>query len=265
MLSRLHSLPLALLRPYFREDRAIRVGSGRVYVASADRALLALGWKLGCLGRLERALIGRHVRPGMFTVDIGAGIGLHTFDLARRVGAEGRVYALEPEPQSFRLLSRSLDEAGLVQVEARQVAAADRSGWMTLYRSERDGGDHRIFPAGDERPLATVRALRVDDLVAEEGRVDFVVLDVRGAETSVLRGMSETLRRNPGITLLCTLRPALLRHSGTGAAAFFEPLAEDGLVPHRIGRDGVAVPISAGAAWTSAEAAGALPLCLQRR
>jgi FkbM family methyltransferase len=252
---------LSLIEPWFEGERAVRVGSDRVFVEGAARSLVALGWKLGWLARRERAAIARLARPGTVSVDVGANVGLTTLALARRVGSAGRVFALEPEADNFRLLSRTLAEVGLAQVEARQLAAADHSGWMTLYVSERDRRDHRIFPVEeDERALATVRAVCLDDLLAQEERVGLVVIDVCGAELSVLRGMRATLARKPAPRILCTLAPALLRRAGVGRDAFFDPLREAGLASWRLEADGAIDPVSPAAAWTLAEARGTIPV-----
>jgi FkbM family methyltransferase len=248
------------LDPYFAGESAVRVGGDDVYVEGGDRALVALGWKLGVLARRQRAVIARVAEPGSVAVDVGAHIGLTTLALARKVGGRGRVYALEPEASNFRLLSRTVGEAGLAQVETRQVAAADHSGWMTLYLAAGDRADHRILPAEEERALVTVRAVSVDDLVAEEERVGLVVVDVRGAESSVVRGMRTTLSRRPAPKLLCAVSPALLRRAGVGRDAFFDPLREADLVPHRIEPHGSIEPISPAAAWALAESVGSLPI-----
>ena len=109
-----------------------------------------------------------------------------------------------------------MTEAELAQVELRQVAAADHSGWMTLYLATGDRGDHRILPAEEERALVTVRAVALDDLLAEEERVSLVVIDVRGAEASVLRGMRTTLARRPAPKILCTCVTGVAAPRGSG-------------------------------------------------
>jgi len=232
--------------------RAFRVGEGRVYAESVDQILAVLAWKANLLERRARALVEREVKPGMVAVDAGAGIGLFTLELARRVGPSGRVYAVEAEERNFRLLSRAVEESGLPQVELRRVAASDSAGWMTLYLSEVNRGDHRIFQAAEERQAVTLRAVRLDDLLADEGHVDFVRLDLQGAEASALRGLRRTLQRNARIGVLCRVRPALLQRAGVAASMLFEPLQEAGFVPHVIGRDGRAHPVGASAAWSSA-------------
>jgi FkbM family methyltransferase len=248
------------LDPFFVGERAVHVGGDAVYVEGGDRALQALGWKIGVLARRERAVIARAAAAGTVVVDVGANLGLTTLALARKVGPAGRVYSLEPEASNFRLLSRTVTEAGLAQVEMRQLAAADHSGWMTLYVAAGDCGDHRILPAEEERALVTVRAVSLDDLLAEEERVSLVVIDVRGAESSVLRGMRATLARRPAPKILCTVAPALLRRAGVGRDAFFAPLEEAGLAAHRVEAGGAIEPVSPAAAWSLAESIGSVPI-----
>lgn len=45
------------------------------------------------------------ISPGDFVIDIGANVGHYTARMSQLVGAEGRVFAFEPIPQTFRLLA----------------------------------------------------------------------------------------------------------------------------------------------------------------
>jgi FkbM family methyltransferase len=245
-------------------ERGIRVGPDRLYAASVDRCVAALCWKLGWLEGPERALLERETGPGMVTVDVGANIGLHTLVLARRVGPAGRVHALEPAADNFRLLARAVTEAGLGQVRLHRAAAADRAGQVSLGLSATNRGDHRVVAAPSGRRVEPVPAVVLDELLAGEPRVDLVKIDVQGAEARVLQGLARTLRR-PELRLLCELCPALLAEAGANAEAFFAPLRAAGLLPHRLGRGGVPEPIDEEAAWTAAEAAGYVNLFFSRR
>ncbi|HZL99062.1 MAG TPA: class I SAM-dependent methyltransferase, partial [Planctomycetota bacterium] len=62
------------------------------------------------------------LRPGMAVADIGAGTGLFMGELARSVGPEGRVYAVEIAPAFVEHLRRRAAEAGLEQVEVVQCS-----------------------------------------------------------------------------------------------------------------------------------------------
>ena len=65
------------------------------------------------------------IAPGMTVADIGAGTGFFEPFLAKAVGDAGRVLALDVEPKMVEHLSRRAKEAGLAQIEAREVAPGD--------------------------------------------------------------------------------------------------------------------------------------------
>src|SRR6185369_11593097 len=77
--------------------RSVRIGCDRVFVDSVDRYLAAWARKLRLRGVAVQRLIARRLAAGMTAVDVGANVGWHTLALARRVGASGRVVALEPD------------------------------------------------------------------------------------------------------------------------------------------------------------------------
>jgi FkbM family methyltransferase len=224
-------------------ERAIVVGGDRLYVASLDRWLAALAWKAGLLEGAERRLIARVVRAGMVAVDVGANVGVHTLGLARAVGPAGRVHAVEPDPDNFRLLARAVREAGLAHVTLHRAAAAERAGTLDLHLSPVNRGDHRTQPDTTPRAAVRVPAVALDDVLAAEPRVDFVKIDVQGDEAAVLRGLGRTLARSPGVGVLCELAPALLRRAGAEPADCLALLRAAGLRPHRVRRDGAIDPV----------------------
>jgi len=53
------------------------------------------------------------VKPGATVCDMGAGNGFYTLELARMVGPEGLVYAVDIQPEMLRMLSRRAAQEGL--------------------------------------------------------------------------------------------------------------------------------------------------------
>jgi len=249
---------LALLNRIPIGVRAVPFGRDRLYADSLDRWVAATGWRLGWLEGDERALIERVVGPGMIAVDVGANLGCHTLTLARRVGPMGRVHAFEPDPRNFRMLARTVREADVPQVRLHAAACVEHAGDVVLALAAANRGDNRLATAGGaERDTVVVPGVVLDEVLAAEPRIDFVKIDVQGAEVGVLRGLGRTLARSPGIGVLCEVCPTLLRDvGGHGADAFFAPLAAVGLRPHLVARDGRVEPITPEAAWAAADAAG---------
>ena len=94
--------------------------------------------------------------------------------------------------------------------------------------------------------------MALDDLLPSSRPVDFLKLDVQGAEAGALRGLRGTLAKSPRIALLCEVCPALLAEAGADATAFFAPLDTAGLAPHRLARDGSIARLSPEEAWSRA-------------
>jgi ubiquinone/menaquinone biosynthesis C-methylase UbiE len=61
--------------------------------------------------RPDRVLRALGVRRGTVVADIGSGPGYFTTRLARAVGARGRVYAVDPEPEVLQVLVKRLNGA----------------------------------------------------------------------------------------------------------------------------------------------------------
>ena len=121
---------------------------------------------------------------------------------SRKVGRDGRVYAFEPVPESFDVLRMRC--AGRRNVEVFQLALSDTAGRTSIFVPGDDlqqaslarhaGGSWKNCDRVVEH---VVDALALDEWVDKRvpGRVDFIKLDVEGAEYKVLQGAEATIRR----------------------------------------------------------------------
>jgi len=184
----------------------------------------------------ETSLIEQIARPGMTVVDIGANIGYYTLILASRVGKMGKVYAIEPEPTNMMLLQRNIQLNRLSNVVCEQTAVLDYEGQVTLYLSDINHGDHRVFDAADDdrfnagtpRNQISVRTIVLDRYLANVGaQVDLVKMDIQGAEMLALDGMVNTLS-NPNLVLFCEFWPYALRQTHNEPSKFLESLKQLG-------------------------------------
>jgi len=140
-------------------------------------------------------VIQAHLNEGAVAMDIGANIGYFPLLMARRVGFAGRVIAFEPVPTVHGLLVENLSMNGCHNVIAERLAVADAVGDK---RMEWDPSEHYSFTArlSDEGDVS-VPATSIDSYVADARleRLDFVKIDVEGAEDQVVSGMVKTLKR----------------------------------------------------------------------
>jgi FkbM family methyltransferase len=140
--------------------------------------------------------------PGMVAIDVGANLGEWTVPLARSVGTEGRVIAIEPAPRSADALEATLAANGLHQAEVIRCAIGDQDGTAdfavpVVTSARTDTGTARIGPACAGYEALRVRLRSLDSLVAECGlaRVDLIKIDVEGHERQVLDGAAAVLQR----------------------------------------------------------------------
>ncbi len=148
------------------------------------------------------AWIDREVRAGDRFLDIGANIGIYTIAAGRRVGAEGKVYAVEPHKANVLTLMRNIAANGFEdRVEVLPFALADvrkvlRFNYVSLESASTGSqlGSNRVETSNETfTPVASelLPAMTVDDLIAEGAieRPSLVKIDVDGIELAILKGM----------------------------------------------------------------------------
>lgn len=139
------------------------------------------------------AYIHARLKQGDVFVDVGANIGYDTLLAARRVGATGRVIAIEASPPVFERLRETLRiNAAPGNVRFINQAAADKAGTLTIY----SGPQHNVgltttVRRGAMPVVAEVQAHPLGGLLQddEKSRVRLIKIDVEGGEDTVLAGM----------------------------------------------------------------------------
>jgi len=154
---------------------------------------------------------------GNVFIDVGAHIGKYTLQIAKTVGAQGKVIAVEPDPDSFRALLEGIKLNKFSNVVALNVAAYDRECMLPLYVSPARGKTLEGWLIGKgwssvkrkvSRSIHEVPAKRLDKIVDDLGisNVDYIKVDVEGAEYEVLKGCKKVLEKyKPRIIAECTL------------------------------------------------------------
>ena len=143
------------------------------------------------------AQLGEWIRPGATVVDVGANVGYYTLKMAELAGPHGRVIALEPVPQTFRLLTRNTRK--FQNVTLLNVAASDVSGTVNISIPMLNGWLHpsRAHIAELGSPVV---ALTVDGLGLSE--VALAKIDAEGHEYEVLIGMHRLLERDKPVLVV---------------------------------------------------------------
>lgn len=143
---------------------------------------------------------------GTTCFDVGANVGLITIPLARYLQANGggRVIAFEPVTPNFNRLQEVVQLNQLQEiVSLHNVALGDEEGEIEMALETQHGaatGNAVMSKISNDLSGQTIyksRITRLDDFVIEHGidHVDFIKVDIEGAEVLFLRGGANFLTK----------------------------------------------------------------------
>jgi FkbM family methyltransferase len=162
------------------------------------------------------------VKPGDTCLDGGANNGLHTLPLARSVGPEGAVFAVEPVPDLAQSLLATIEARNLRQVRICQQALYHERRTIDFNvvtnAPSRSGIAPSGYRGGSIVTTITVETLLIDDLLAAESSWRFGKLDLEGGEFRALQGGRAAIERH---------KPFLVFERSVGAPGWYGYSVDD--------------------------------------
>ena len=144
--------------------------------------------------------------PGLSNIifDIGAGIGTDSLIFSELVGIEGKVYAFEAHPTSFRRLQKTCYWNQLRNVVQVPYALWSEKATLWISDLEQDVANS-VQLTGDQTALMKVEAVDLDTFVEENDieRIDFLKMNIEGAERMAIRGMKRAIKRTKNVAIAC--------------------------------------------------------------
>jgi FkbM family methyltransferase len=141
-------------------------------------------------------------KPGNVVVDVGAAFGFYTILASKRVGISGKVVAIEPQPQLFEMLKRNIKLNNLQNIVLLDQAAYSKAADLKLF----DNYSIVAERAKDANVASytEVKADTLDNMLAslDLREVDWIKMDIEGAELDALRGAERTLADSKNLTLV---------------------------------------------------------------
>lgn len=132
--------------------------------------------------------------PGMTAIDVGANVGTYSGWLWRMIGPTGHLYAIEPHAACGEQIRQDVPEATVLA-----LALGDHDGPVTFQTCQQPvhgtlWAENALDPIGTITvPMRTLDSLIADGTLPAD--IDFVKVDVQGAEALMLAGARAVLAR----------------------------------------------------------------------
>ncbi len=214
---------------------------------------------------IAREMIGE----GDVCLDVGANFGWYTTLMSLRAGKSGAVHAFEPMPKTFRELERNREAAAYRdKIYINNFALGDREDVVQINMFDDLPSGHASLSAKGEARVSAFdcRLTTLDGYLAEHDirQVDFVKVDIEGAEMMFLRGAERLFKQDVPPVFLMEMALAQTRNfdyvpndliefiSARGEYSFYKveetagrlvPIS--GFEPDDIGANVFCIPVSA--------------------
>jgi FkbM family methyltransferase len=147
----------------------------------------------------ETRFLHRHLKKSMVLLDVGANQGEVTLFAAKRL-TEGKVYAFEPLNDLFSLLNSNVALNGFQNITTFNFGLSNQSATVPFYLGREGPGENEglgtMFQSvGRNRFVQNIALRTLDEVAVLNGisQIDFIKIDVEGAELMVLQGGRKTI------------------------------------------------------------------------
>ena len=142
--------------------------------------------------------------PGDVVIDAGLFDGMTSFEFGKAVGSSGHVFGFEPSPHMWERIEK------LFGSDKRPITLVKEGVWdktdeLKFINTRIVGNaDTRLSPE-DERKATKVRVGTIDDFCKKQklAKVDFIKMDIEGAEMNALNGSVETIKKHRPKLAIC--------------------------------------------------------------
>jgi len=164
---------------------------------------------------VETEIVKKEIKENDIILDVGANIGYYSLIFAQLIGKSGKVYSFEPDPTNFEILKKNILVNKHENVILENKAVSNKEGNLKLYLSTENNGMHRIYPSKWCKESIDINSIKIDNYFNKNQKIDFIKLDIEGAEYDALLGMESIIQNNENIVIFIEFVPTSLEEHGT--------------------------------------------------
>lgn len=135
-------------------------------------------------------------------IDAGANLGLFSWMIKDDIGNEGKIYMFEPIDSLSSILKESIAvNKTSNSMFVAEYAVSDEDGYTNFSVQDFGGGSHRSDNGSTKIPT-----IKIDTYVQNNNisKINFIKADIEGMEPFLIKGASETIKRDKPRIAICT-------------------------------------------------------------
>lgn len=142
--------------------------------------------------------------PGDVVIDAGLFDGVTTFEFGKAVGSSGHVYGFEPSPHMWKRIE-DLFASDRRPITLVKEGVWDKTDELKFIDTRIVGNSETRLAAEDEKRATKVRVGTIDEFCKKQkiDKVDFIKMDIEGAEMNALNGSIATIKKHRPKLAIC--------------------------------------------------------------
>ena len=214
--------PLNVLHKWFlnqyNSDMVV-VNGLKMYLDKVDTLKLTVK---GEYDRYPLQIIEKILKPEDVVLDIGGNIGYYSLMMSKMIGNHGKIFSFEPDEVSFSIFNKNVLENNLKNIKIYQLAATQENEKLKLFINKDNKGDNRIYESQSlNQDSIEIEGRRIDDILSEDTKVNFIKIDIQGSEFGAIKGMGKIIENNPEITIYSEYWPEGMKNFGSDPTTVF--------------------------------------------
>ena len=154
----------------------------------------------GMRERVFMSILHSEIEPGSTCIDLGSNIGYTTLFMCEKVGPNGKVYAIEPDPWNVEMLKENIRRNNFNgNTEIFPIAISDRSGETDFWQSDKTNLSSVQKPRHSTKSIK-VQCESLNTFLKDRLYPNFIKMDIEGHEVKVFEGGLDYFSKNQGKT-----------------------------------------------------------------
>ena len=218
--------------------KELNIEEGKIILNQDDVAVSGM-LALGAFEPYQMALFRKTIKPGMTIVDIGANIGLYSVIAGKLTGKNGRVFSFEPEKKNFEYLNKNVNANNLKNVQVDTTAISNEKATRNLFLFSDNTGSYSLVDNRKTNISVQVQTDTLDNILKLKAidHVDFIKMDIEGAEYLAFEGMTDVINKSKNLTMMIEFFPNAIRRFNKEPLQFLNKIKSLGFKISEISED----------------------------